>query len=541
MLIPFLEHSHWAWILIFNFYKLIFDMKHLFTIMVIPFILTACSEDFLDKQPEDSITSGNFYETQDQLEQALNGAYVMVRDTKAGGYAMAEMRSDNTHYYNNLFCDGGQEGSPLHVDSFIDISLAPNVAEMWIASYIGIARANVVIDNISAVDMTQQDADLIEGQAKFLRALFYFDLVRYFGGVPLYLSQVGGIDDAYLPRSTVTDVYNIIEADLLDAITKLQAPTFDGSGSATKSSARMLLAEVYLTQKDFSKAENELMSITQMGHDLLDNYADVYELSNKNSLESIFEVQYMQGNQGQDTQAFTTVNSYNFLPQGDVSLITGFAGNNGPCSTSYNMPTGDLISVYEPNDTRLDASIGIAEGSTLGVYGDIKIDVLKSPVGYTTPPDRASVAYIKKYFHSHAQQYIMDENFPVYRYSDVLLSLAEALNEQSKTSEALPHLNRVRTRAGLEAVTETDQTLLRDIIAHERRVEFAFEHHRWFDLLRTDKAIEVMNAHGEYIQAAHGDQGYLIPTGYNVTQDRLLYPIPFREVQIANIKQNPGY
>ena len=519
-------------------------MKHLFTIILISFILTACSEDFLDKQPEDSLTSGNFYETQDQLEQTLNGAYAALRETKASGpgYGMAEMRADNTHFYFNLSCGGSTSGTVEHIDTFVDVSVSPVIADMWANSYIGISRANAVIGNISEVDMTQQEADLLEGQAKFLRALFYFDLVRYFGDVPLYMDQVGGVSEAYLARSPVIDVYNLIEADILDAITKLQQPTFDGSGRATKSSARMLLAEVYLTQKDFSKAENELKSITTMGHSLLPDYADVYEPSNKNSRESIFEVQFMQGNQGQETN-FAQFGSYDFLPRGDVSLITGFAGDNGPCNTSRNMPTGDLISAYEPNDTRLDASIGIAEGSTLGVYGDIKIDVLKSPVGYTTPPDRASVAYIKKYFHSHAMQYNLDENFPVYRYSDVLLSLAEALNEQSKSSEALPHLNAVRTRAGLPAVSETDQTLLRDIIAHERRVEFAFEHKRWFDLVRTDKAIEVMNAHGEYIQATHGGHGYLnlYAGGYNVTQERLLYPIPFREVQIANIEQNPGY
>ena len=519
-------------------------MKHLVTIILISFILTACSKDFLDKQPKDSLTSGNFYETQDQLEQTLNGAYVMLRETKAGeaGYGMAEMRADNTHFYLNLSCGGDTSGTVEHIDMFVDIPVSPVLAHMWEDSYIGISRTNAVIDNISEVDMTQQEADLLEGQAKFLRALFYFDLVRYFGDVPLYISQVKGISSAYLPRSPVSDVYNIIEADILDAITKLQNPTFDGSGRATKSSARMLLAEVYLTLKEFSKAESELKNITGNGHDLLPDYADLYELSNKNNKESIFEVQFQQGNQGQQTN-FTTFNSYDFLPRGDVSLITGHAGPNGPCNTSRNMPTGDLISAYEPNDTRLDASIGIAEGSTLGIYGDIVIDVLRSPVGYTTPPDRTSIAYIKKYFHSHALQYNQDENFPVYRYSDVLLSLAEALNEQNKSSEALPYLNAVRIRAGLPAVSETSQTLLRDIIAHERRVEFAFENKRWFDLLRTDKAIEVMNAHGEYIQATHGEHGYfsLYAGGYNVTQNRLVYPIPYREVQIANLEQNPGY
>ena len=138
-------------------------------------------------------------------------------------------------------------------------------------------------------------------------------------------------------------------------------------------------------------------------------------------------------------------------------------------------------------------------------------------------------------------KWAIHDNFQVYRYSDALLSLAEALNEQNKSSEALPYLNQVRSRAGLPAVTETAQTLLRDIIAHERRVELAFENHRWFDLLRTGKAIEVMTANGEYIKEVHGSQGYLPPDCYHVTTERLLYPIPYRETQIANLEQNPGY
>ena len=112
---------------------------------------------------------------------------------------------------------------------------------------------------------------------------------------------------------------------------------------------------------------------------------------------------------------------------------------------------------------------------------------------------------------------------------------------QKQALETRRFLNEVRIRAGLPPVTETDQTLLRDIIANERRVELAFENKRWFDLLRTEKAIEVMNAHGEYIKAVHGSEGYLPSNSYNVTTERLLYPIPYREVQIGNLEQNPGY
>lgn len=512
--------------------------KLLCIISITALILTACSKDFLEKAPESSITSGNFYKTKDQLNQALVGAYQMLRTTKGFDdqvYSMGEMRSDNTHFEFNTTNRGKQYVERENADEFLDDAQSNLVARNYNYHYTGIARANSVLGKVLEAGLSQQDVDLITGQAKFLRALFYFDLVRYFGGVPLYLKQVTGTTDAYLPRSSVDDVYNAIVADLEDAKNKLPVPTFPQDGRDTQGSARMLLAEVYLTQKNFSLAENELRSITQFGYSLLPDYASVFYLSNKNSAESIFEVQYQQGNQGQNS------NWYQYLPlSGDLSLITGITSLNGSEGNGgYNVPTGDLINSYESNDTRLEASIGIAEGR--GPIGNMVIEAVKSSVGYTTPPGKRSYAFIKKYVHAHILQKNTDDNFPIYRYSDVLLSLAEALNEQNKSSEALTYLNPVRVRAGLPPSTETSQTLLRDIIAHERRIEFAFENKRWFDLLRTDKAIEVMNAHGEYIKAVHGFEAYLPASCYNVTTDRLLFPIPYREVQIGNLEQNPGY
>lgn len=510
--------------------------KLLYVVLITTLVITACSEDFLEKTPLDSLTSGNFYENKDQLDQAVVGIYQVLRDTKGFRYpfAMNEMRSDNTHFEFNTTNRGKGYIELEDADEFLDASISGLISTVYNQNYVGIARANSVLEHVSEMDLSQQDVDLITGQAKFLRALFYFDLVRYFGGVPLYLNPVTGTDDAYLPRSSVDDVYNVILADLEYSINKLPVPNFPQDGRATQSSARMLLAEVYLTQKKFSLAENELRSITQMGHSLLPDYASVFNLSNKNSIESIFEVQYQQGNQGQQS------NWYWYLPLSeDLSPITGISSRSEGDNGGYNMPTGDLIDSYEPNDTRLEASIGIAEGT--GAIGDLVIEAVKSPVGYTTPPGKRYYAFIKKYVHPHSLQYNTDDNFPIYRYSDVLLSLAEALNEQSKSLEALTYLNLVRTRAGLSPSTETDQTLLRNTIAHERRVEFAFENKRWFDLLRTGQALEVMNKHGDYIKNVYGSAGYLPSNCYNVTVERLLFPIPYREIQIANLKQNLGY
>lgn len=510
--------------------------KLLYAIAITSLLLTACSEEFLELVPESSITSGNFYKTEAQFDQALNGAYASVRSAKGSisAWTMGEMRSDNTHLEFNNTNRGGGYVEREYTDFFLDEVSSGLVANKYNSCYVGISRVNEILEFITDAGLGQEGLDRITGQAKFLRALFYFDLVRYFGGVPLHLKPVKGAEDAYFPRSSVEEVYNVIVADLQEAIQKLPVVSFPQNGRATQGAARMLLADVYLTQKNYSLAEAELESITQMGYDLLPTYDAAFSPSNKNSIESIFEIQYQQGNQGQHSNFV-----YPFLPlASDVSMITGITSQNRQ-GGGWNVPTFEMISTYEPDDQRLEASIFIAEGT--GVVGNMFIEAIKSPVGYSTPAGKRAYPYIKKYVHPHSLENNTDDNFPIYRYSDALLSLAEALNEQGRAPEALPYLNEVRVRAGLVASTETDQALLRDIIAHERRVEFAFENKRWLDLVRTGKAIEVMTANGEYLKTVHAGESYLPDISYNVTQERLLFPIPNREVLIGNLEQNPGY
>ncbi|WP_421826746.1 RagB/SusD family nutrient uptake outer membrane protein [Larkinella sp.] len=510
--------------------------KLLYISFLTTLLLTGCSEDFLERVPESSVTSGNFYQTEAQFEQAMVGAYAAVRDAKGSiaAWCMGEMRSDNTHLEFNNTNRGPAYIEREYTDFFLDDVTSTLVADKYNRCYVGIARANSIIDYLPGAGLSQQVADRLTGQARFLRALFYFDLVRYFGGVPLYLKAVSGAGDAYLPRSSVDEVYKVIVDDLKDAIAKLPAPAFPQTGRATQAAAKMLLADVYLTQKNFALAETELKGITPMGFALLPDYASVFSLSNKNSRESLFEIQYQQGNQGQNSNFL-----YPFLPlASDVSKITGITSQNRQ-GGGWNVPTFEMIGTYEPGDKRLEASIGIAEGT--GVVGDMAIESLKSPVGYVKPAGKRAYPYIKKYLHPHSLEQNTDDNFPVYRYSDVLLGLAEALNEQNKGAEALTYLNPVRVRAGLAPSTQTSQAALRDLIAHERRVEFAFENKRWLDLVRTGKAIEVMNKNGEYIKAFHAGESYLPGTSYAVTQNRLLFPIPNREILIGKLQQNPGY
>ncbi|WP_162339695.1 RagB/SusD family nutrient uptake outer membrane protein [Cyclobacterium salsum] len=510
-------------------------MKKIATILAI-LIMSSCSEDFLNLVPESSITSGNFYKTEDHFNQALVGAYASLRGAKGSiaSWTMGEMRSDNTHLEFNITNRGPAYIEREYTDFFMDDVNSGLVANKYNSDYIGIARTNEILDQIGDAALSQEKIDQIYGEASFLRALLYFDLVRYFGGVPLYLTAVKGAGDAYLPRASVNEVYQAIIQDLENAINRLDPVSFPQNGSANEGAARMVLADVYLTIKDYPKAESELSKVIQMGYSLLDNYGDVFELSNKNSTESIFEIQYQQGNQGQNSDFL-----YPFIPlSADVSLITGISSQNLQ-GGGWNTPTFEMIAAYEAGDERLLASIGIVEGT--GQIGNMFIDELKSPVDYVPTPGKRTYPFIKKYQNPHSLERNTDDNFPIYRFSEALLSMAEALNEQGKSADALPFLNQVRERAGLDPVTETNQQMIREIIERETRVELAFENKRWFDLLRTDRAIEVMNANGLYLKEFYAGESYLPAMSYNVTTERLLFPIPLREIRIGNLEQNPGY
>jgi hypothetical protein len=200
-----------------------------------------------------------------------------------------------------------------------------------------------------------------------------------------------------------------------------------------------------------------------------------------------------------------------------------------------------MIDAYETDDTRKDASIAVAEG-TYNSSNIFTFSANKSIINYTPAAGKVGVPYIKKYLNPHTNPGNTNDDWPVYRYADALLLLAEAKNEQGKSAEALIPLNRVRTRAFGNAthnITVTDPTALRDIIAHERRVELAFENHRWHDLVRTGKAIEVLTAYGIKTKQQYS---YLSPASYNITPQRLLYPIPQSERDLnVDLSQNDGY
>jgi len=512
-------------------------MKNLYIITAfLGLTALSCKKSFTDLTPRSSYSDANYFQTSQQFNAAVTAAYAPLRDVVVNDYLMSEMRSDNTIYQSLLSNRGTAYTDREKLSDFMDASTDSYTASEWQYCYQVISRANIVISRLPAASAVSADsAALYDGQCKFLRALMYFKLVRLFGGVPLFLKEVKTPKEAFLPRATVDEVYAQIVADAGDAIKELPAPAgFPQSGAATKGSATILLADVDVYLKKYADAVSLLNSLPAMGYGLNANYADAFLPANKNGKESLFEVQFLGGT---GTGATPDPLLFHFLPRStNTSMVTSLAINN-TSTGGWNTPTQDLINAYEAGDQRLDASIGIVEG-TYNASDYFTYSAVKSAVGYAGPPaGKSAVPYIKKYEHTPDAVSGSSDDFPIYRYSEALLLLAEALNEQGQSP--LAPLNAVRERAGLPDIAITDQAALRDTILHERRIELAFENKRWHDLVRSGTAVNVMNAFGANLKT---QLTYIPADAYIVNGDKMLYPLPQAEVGLNTLlTQNPGY
>lgn len=515
-------------------------MKRIHFIGVLFLLLNAasCKKDFIVLTPENAYTANNYYKTAAQFQSAAVAAYAPLRDVLVNDYFTSEMHSDNT-IYQPYSAQGTALEQRWNISDFLNKATNDYANATWQHSYTGIARCNIIIESLKNTDISIADSikKSVDGQAKFLRALNYFKLVRLYGAVPMFLKVISSAEEAFIPKTSVDSVYAQIIADAQDAIAELAVPAkFPQTGIATKGAATMLLADVFAVQKKWGEAETLLNTLPAMGYSLHANYADAFLPANKNGRESLFEIQYLGGTITGATPNATTLH---FLPRSkNTSLLTGITVDNTG-SGGWNTPSGDLIADFEPDDKRLDASIGIIEGTYDGSYY-FTYSAVKSIVNYTPASGKTGIPYIKKYLHSPLPATTgSSDNFPIYRYSEALLLLAEALNEQGKSAQALTPLNTVRARAGLAAITTTDQAQLRDIILHERRVELAFENHRWTDLLRTGKALSVINAFGV---KARQEQSFLSSDAYVIDNHHLLFPLPQSNIDLNNkLVQNPGY
>lgn len=479
-------------------------MKAQITIIIISAVMFTGCKKFLDLKPETALTSETFFKNESDYKQAVNAAYVPLRPIfNDRAWVLGEMHSDNTYYPRNILfgaVDATENvadfAMPNSASSVAGITLTTNghVLNQYRLDYQIIARANQILTTIDAVDFDAASKANLKGQAFFLRAFAYFELVRYFGTAPLHLKVVPGRTEAAAELATKEQLYAQIEADAKEAANLLLPKSTQEPGRVTSGSARMLLGDLYLWQKKYPEAETVLKEIVTSGqYSLMPTYDRAFSgtSDNKNNAESVFEVQYMEGAAGYNGSII-----YNFLPRpmtkAELVLITQTSNPQDLSGEGNNVPTPDMIAAYEANDQRKDASIAYVTLSQ-------------------SLRDNKVYPYIKKFAKLHAVHGNTGNNWPVYRYAEVLLALAEALNEQNKPGDADDYLNMVRNRAGLPNTTASSQTDLREAIFKERRVELAFENKRWFDIVRTNRIQEIIVPYGARIKANPKD--YYFPDG----------------------------
>lgn len=475
---------------------------------------------FLEIVPETALSSATFFTKEADFQQAVNGAYVPLRAiVNERAFLLGEMHSDNTYYFRNILfgaTEQHQNIADFSIPTVNGITTNVNVLNQYRLDYQIIARTNQILTTIDAIQFDANSKNNLRGQALFLRAYAYFELVTYFGKVPLHLTPVTNRSEAALPLTSADSIYAQIIKDADEAGKLLLNKAKQEPGRATSGAAKTLLANVYIVQKKWAEAEKLLKDVvTNDGYVLMPDYNNAFSTSsgNKNNQESVFEVQFQEGSAGLNGNFI-----YRFLPRPinatELQPITGTANPQPLSEEGMNAPTPDIIAAYEPDDKRKDISIGYVTLS-----GSLRANKV--------------YPYIKKFARPHALHNNTGNNWPIYRYAEVLLFLAEALNEQGKASEAAIYLNQVRARAGLAASSASD---MRDAIYRERRVELAFENKRWFDLVRTGRAVAVITAYGNRVKS--NPQAYYYPEGAKppdnaFTNLDLVYGLPAAEADLS--------
>ena len=472
-----------------------------------------CKKDFLEVSPQGFLTGALFPKTAADALLATNGIYAQMRvwQYHSGGFPILDIMSDDTRKGSNP----GDAGRLNQFDDFTFNATAADLFPWYSANYQAIKSANVVIQYVPEIEMDVAKQNRYLAEAKYLRALFYFNLVRAFGDVPKVTVVDAAFDAVRSPKSEIYD--EIIIPDLIFAASTLPEKSqynVEDLGRATRGAAKAILAKVYLYRGNWQEAANYALEVVNSGQYALEqNFTDAVSVVGQNGQESIFEIGALPfestsegGNQFANTQGV----------RGTPNRGWGF-----------NRPSMSLINAFETGDTRKDASV-IFLGDVLDgilILGDA------STLDTTwTDDSETSILEIECYNQKvwvpgNTTLEPWGNNVKVMRYSEILLIATEALNEQGITATALTYLNQVRTRSGVLDVTETSQVLLRDIILNERRLELAMEGDRLYDLIRTGKAGQFLGGNG-FVVGKHE-----------------LFPIPQSEIDLSGgtLTQNPGW
>jgi starch-binding outer membrane protein, SusD/RagB family len=485
-------------------------MKKIIVTILVAGSFSSC--DVLDQAPRTSVSPSNFYQTIDDAEAVLASAYDAFQGGDGGYYgfrihAVNEMTSDNCTTVNPDVAE---------LENLTWNSSSYTINQIFGQLYIAVNRANAVIAYVPGIDAAPQERrDQIVGEAYFLRALHYFNLVQLFGDVPLRTepSESGASEEVALPRNSVEEVYEQIVSDLLMA-EQLTVETYNDGvidrAHATRRTVNALQAKVYLTMQNWAEARTAAAKVLNGGYTLPD-FASLFPPDNQD--ESIFEIQFA----GADDGGFILPDL--ILPSPPASY--SFA--------KFDIPTTELISYA---DTVNDLRWSYTGENIFGGRNHVSF-INNGPGG-----GNDDGYFIFKWRNTNFFNSV--DNFCVLRLADVILMYAEASNEElGPNADALEKLNDIRVRAGLDELTLTElssKEAFRNEVDRQRRLELAFEGHRWFDLLRYEAHEAAGGAHEvtalDIIEQKRGsrDRNYLV------------LPIPINEINNnRSINQNPGY
>jgi hypothetical protein len=459
-------------------------------------LLAGCKKEFLEKSPPDALTEVGFYNSAERAQLGVNAIYVSLQSAwSINLYRIYDVPSGEVLLSNTV---------PLEYNNFTYFPALNQIHDTWRGLYEGVYRSNLAIANIPGINMAEALKSQYVGEAKFLRALFYFDLVNIFGAVPLVTQPLPNTDASLIARTPVADVYKVIIADLLAAEAGLPVSHSGANlGRVTKGAAQALLGKVYLYNKDYANAEKYFLLVINSGkYGLMDNFQEVWHRSFENNKESIFEVQFADiGGSGSNGR------NGSYLP-----AVNGATGSGLATKRAFDAfdPTDPrrAMSIFRPGDS-FAPNVSTALATFSAVW---------SATGYAVKKGMWPIMYVNS----------NGINYPIIRYADVLLMYAEAANELNKLTEARAAVNQVRARPSvnmpaLTAVNTGSKAYMFNAINKERQVELMFEFIRFNDLRRWGLALQELG-----------------PIGYQAKH--ALFPIPQLELDInPKLTQNQGW
>lgn len=472
--------------------------------------MTGCTNKLLNLKPDDTLTTGAFYKTSNDINQAALGVYNSLQQRKQNDYLIMEVPGDNLYMSGNTSVAGASDMDMLAVNQDNNI-----VADFWEATYVGIGRANALLQNIdNPTDYAANMKNQFTGEARFMRALFYFDLVRLFGGVPKVTTSLSINEAKNMPRASADDIYALIISDLKDAVDKLPVPSGIAKGRANKAAALGMLGKVYVYRKDWNNAKTCFERVNnEFNYQLEPQFATLWSLATEDNNEVIFTMKYIENTSGQTL-------STAYTPNGGLFGIVD-RGNE------IALPSWSLDKLYVPGDKRKANTISDmyqpANGAAATFYPYVSKYAVKHTVGSS------------------------GLDIPVLRYADVVLLYAETLYNLNDKGNALIQLNKVRERAFGNAshdyvagdIANADDFLNKLLL--ERQLELAYENERWMDLVRTGKFLTVMTKEERLYNNVTGVplSATLSPKAYMA-----VFPIPKRQIDLYTpgvLVQNDQY